>query len=181
MQNEITQGGPLLDKQGNLTQIGWSRQPLLDCNLEKVNFYPAYKKPFQRFRVKRWDYYAVFTPKRFFSATIADLGYAGNIFVYTLDFESNQLYEEGLIIPLGKGIQMPRNSTEGDTIFDSKKAQILFQVQMGKRTVCVEWDSYNNGKGIHADLNFYCPLNGHAVDLAVVIETFLLNWDHDRH
>jgi hypothetical protein len=170
MQNEITQGGPLLDENGNLTQIGWSRQPLLDCNLEKVNFYSALKKPFQRFRVKRWDYYAVFTPKRFFSATIADLGYAGNIFVYTLDFESNQLYEEGLIIPLGKGIQMPRNSTEGDTIFDSKKAQILFQVQMGKRTVCVEWDSYNNGKGIHADLNFYCPQEHESMTIVIPIE-----------
>ena len=38
--------------------------------------------------MKRWDYYAVFTPQRFFSATIANLGYAGNIFVYMLDFAS---------------------------------------------------------------------------------------------
>ena len=58
----------------------------------------------QRFRIKRWDYYAVFTPQRFFSATIADLGYAGNIFVYTLDFASGDLHEEGVVIPLGSGI-----------------------------------------------------------------------------
>ena len=54
----------------------------------------------QFLRLKRWDYYAVFTPQRFFSATIADLGYAGNIFVYTLDFATNELHEEGLVIPL---------------------------------------------------------------------------------
>ena len=76
MQNELTQPSPLLDKQGRLAQIGWSRQPLLECNLENARFYSL--RFLQRFRIKRWDYYAVFTPKRFFSATIADLGYAGN-------------------------------------------------------------------------------------------------------
>ena len=85
------------------------RQPLLDCNLEDARFYRL--RPLQRFRIKRWDYYAVFTPQRFFSATIADLGYAGNIFVYTLDFASGELHEEGLVIPLGQGISLPRNST----------------------------------------------------------------------
>ncbi|HEX7974753.1 MAG TPA: DUF2804 family protein, partial [Anaerolineales bacterium] len=94
MQREILHPGPLLDEQGRLAQVGWSRQPLLDCNLENSHFYTL--RYFQGFRIKRWDYYAVFTPRRFFSATIADLGYAGNVFVYTLDFETNELYEEGL-------------------------------------------------------------------------------------
>ncbi len=101
MQNEITQQGTLLDTRGRPAVPGWSRQPLLDCNLEEASFYAF--RPLQRFRMKRWDYYAVFTPRRFFSATIADLGYAGNIFVYTLDFESGELHEEGLVIPLARG------------------------------------------------------------------------------
>src|SRR5512146_1102488 len=107
MQTELTQAGPLLDSQGNLAQVGWSRHPLLDCNLENARFYTL--RPFQRFRIKRWDYYAVFTPQRFFSATIADLGYAGNIFVYTLDFKTGELHEEGLVIPFGRGIKLERN------------------------------------------------------------------------
>ena len=111
MQTELTQPGPLLDPTGRLAQVGWSRQPLLDCNLENARFYAL--RPFQRFRIKRWDYYAVFSPRRFFSATIADLGYAGNIFVYTLDFATGELHEEGLVIPLGQGISLPRNSTRG--------------------------------------------------------------------
>jgi len=49
---------------------------------------------FQRFRIKRWDYYAVFTPRGFFSATIADLGYAGILFVYVMDFETKELHAE---------------------------------------------------------------------------------------
>jgi hypothetical protein len=69
MQTELTQAGPLLNTQGRPTQAGWSRQPLFDCNLEAARFYAL--RPLQHFRIKRWDYYAVFTPKHFFSATIA--------------------------------------------------------------------------------------------------------------
>jgi hypothetical protein len=112
MQTELTQPGPLLDASGRLAQAGWSRRPLLDCNLEQTRFYAL--RPLQRFRLKRWDYYAVFTPRRFFSATIADLGYAGNIFVYTLDFETGELHEEGLVIPLGRGLHLePSMPAEG--------------------------------------------------------------------
>ncbi len=125
MQNELTQPGPLLDSRGRLAQVGWARQPVLDCNLEAARFYRL--RPLQRFRVKRWDYYAVFSPHRFFSATIADLGYAGNIFVYTLDFETGALHEEGLVIPLARGVSLPRNSTTGDSHFADKNARLRFQ------------------------------------------------------
>ena len=122
MQNELTQAGPLLDAKGNLMQVGWSRKPLLDCNLENVNFYRI--RALQRFRVKRWDYYAVFTPNRFFSATVADLGYAGNIFVYTLDFRTGELHEEGLVIPLGSGIKLERNPEAGEASFANDKVSL---------------------------------------------------------
>src|SRR5512143_3988020 len=101
MQTEIAHPGPLLSPAGRLTAAGWSRFPLLDCNLERAAFCSPPLRPFQFLRVKRWDYYAVFSPRRFFSATIAHLGYAGNIFVYTMDFASGDLHEDGLVIPLG--------------------------------------------------------------------------------
>ena len=37
MQTELTQPGPLLDPLGRLAQVGWSRQPLLEANLEAAN------------------------------------------------------------------------------------------------------------------------------------------------
>jgi hypothetical protein len=70
MQTELTKSGSLLDDHGRLSQVGWSRYPLLEANLEAARFYRL--RGLQRFRIKRWDYYAVFTPQRFFSATIAD-------------------------------------------------------------------------------------------------------------
>lgn len=150
MQNELTQPGPLLDKNGRLAQVGWSRKPLLDCNLENVNFYAI--QPLQRFRVKRWDYYAVFTPHRFFSATIADLGYAGNIFVYTLDFTTGELHEEGLVIPFGNGIRLERNPEAGEASFKNDKVSLYFKVDGNQRFINVDWAGFDNGRGIHAEI-----------------------------
>lgn len=150
MQNELTQAGSLLDTYGNLTQVGWSRRPLLDCNLENASVYRL--RPLQRFRIKRWDYYAIFTPNRFFSATIADLGYAGNIFVYTLDFTTGELHEEGLVIPLGNGIKLERNPEAGEASFVNEKVSLHFHAEEGERRVNVQWAGFDHGRGIQADV-----------------------------
>jgi len=150
MQNELTQPGPLLDTQGKLTQVGWSRKPLLDCNLENARFYKI--RQLQRFRIKRWDYYAVFTPNRFFSVTIADLGYAGNIFVYTLDFTMGELHEEGLVIPLAKGISLERNPEAGEASFKNDKVSLHFQADGEERRLNVDWAGFHNGRGIQAEI-----------------------------
>jgi hypothetical protein len=155
MQTELSQPGPLLKPGGNLAQIGWARQPILDCNLESARFYAL--RPLQRFRVKRWDYYAVFTPRRFFSATIADLGYAGNIFVYTLDFETGDLHEEGLVIPLGTGIELPRNSTEGEGHFENKRVKLDFKLYDDHRYLSVSWPDFHDGRGIQAEIDLNTP------------------------
>jgi hypothetical protein len=170
MQTEILQTGPLLNARGELAQVGWSRQPLLDCNLEQAAFYPFWKRPFQRFRIKRWDYYAVFTPRRFFSATIADLGYAGNIFVYTIDFASGDLHEEGLVIPLGRGITLPRNSTQGDSHFSGKGVRLDFRVRPGRRELSVDWPAFHEGRGIQAELSLACPPEHESMTIVIPIE-----------
>jgi hypothetical protein len=135
MQIELNQLGTLLNPDGRLAQIGWSRQPMLDCNLEAARFYSL--RPFQSLRIKRWDYYAIFLTHGFFSATIADLGYAGNLFVYAMDFETGELHEEGLVIPFGKGIQLSRNSTEGDSHFKNKEVSLNFHVESTYRSISV--------------------------------------------
>jgi hypothetical protein len=166
-QIEITKPGPLLDTQGRLAQVGWSRQPVLECNLENARFYPL--RNLQRFRIKRWDYYAVFTPQRFFSATVADLGYAGNIFVYTLDFSSGELHEEGLVVPLGKGIVLPRGSVSGETSFTNKQVSLRFEAKTGKRMVYVDWPGYHNGLGIKAEIALSCPPQHESITIVIPI------------
>jgi hypothetical protein len=167
MQNELTQPGKLLDPTGHLTQVGWLRQPQLDCNLENAHFYGL--RPLQRFRMKRWDYYAVFTPQRFFSATIADLGYAGNIFVYILDFASGELHEEGLVVPLGRGIDLPRNSTAGSAHFADGHASLDFELTPAGRRIKVSWPNFHGGRGIQAEILLHCPEEQESMTIVIPI------------
>jgi len=154
MQRELTTASPLLDKSGNLVQVGWARQPLLDCNLENVRFYRL-ARPLQAFRLKHWDYYGVTTPEFYFSATLAHLGYAGLVFVYTVDFVTAELHEETLLVPLGRGIQLPRNSDQGDSTFDNGKVRIAFRLEGPDRRVQVDWPAFKNGQGLSADVRLH--------------------------
>jgi hypothetical protein len=168
MQTELTQIGKLLDPDGRLTQVGWSRQQLLDCNLENAHFYKLHS--FQRFRIKRWDYYAIFTPGYFFSATIADLGYAGNIFVYILNYATNELHEEGLVIPLSRGITLPRNSYTGNSSFEDKHARLNFEVLPHGRRIQVSWPSFHEGRGITADIMLQQPTEHESMTIVIPIK-----------
>ncbi len=167
MQNELTQPGPLLDPNGKLANVGWSRHPILDCNLENARFYAL--RPLQRFRTKCWDYYAIFTPTRFFSATIADLGYAGNIFVYTLDFETGDLHEEGLVIPLGKGITLERNPVDGKASFANEKVSLEFNIEDEKKTLKVDWADFHDGRGIQAEITLHQPADHESMNIIIPI------------
>ena len=167
MQTELTQPGPRLDAHGRPAQVGWSRRPLLDANLEDARFYAL--RPLQRFRLKRWDYYAIFSPRRFFSATIADLGYAANIFVYTLDFARGELHEEGLVIPLARGVRLARGSLAGETAFANDKASLRFVAQPDERHVAVEWPGFHDGRGIRADLRLRVPPGHESMNIVIPI------------
>ena len=167
MQYEITQAGPLLDENGRPAQIGWSRQPLLDCNLERARFYPL--GLLQRFRKKRWNYYAVFTPHRCFSATIADLGYAANLFVYSLDFEKGGLHEEGLVAPLGRNTTLERNSPEGEASYASAKVSLRFTADPDERRVRVDWPGFHDGRGINADIRLAVPPGHESMTIVIPI------------
>ncbi len=175
MQIEITNPSPLLQADGRLTQVGWARQPVLDANLEDARFYPF--KPLQRFRLKRWDYYAVFTPRRFFSATIADLGYAGNLFVYTLDFQTNELREEGIIVPFGKGVELPRNSTEGRSYFADNRLKLDFAVHPDRRHISVQWDAFHDGRGIQAEIDLQTPPGYESMNIVIPIGKRRFYWN----
>jgi hypothetical protein len=169
MQNEITSPGALLDSKGDLAQVGWSRFPLLDPNLENLAFYPRLARPLQFARTKRWDYYALFTPQRFFSATIADLGYAGNIFVYVMDLASGDLHEEGLVIPLGRGIVLPRSSDQGETSFANKQVTLSFRTDPGRRDLSIDWPGFHAGRGIHAEISLACPPEHESMTIVIPI------------
>ncbi len=169
-QREITLPGPLLTPEGRLAQIGWARQPLLDCNLEDARFYPALMRPLQRFRVKKWDYYGVTTPEIFFSATIAHLGYAATVatvFVYLVDFKSKTYHEESkTIFPPGSAI-LPRNSDQGESRYHGKKQKLRFWVEEDARRVQVAWLNFA-GEALEADITLAHTPEQHESTVVVI-------------
>ena len=167
MQHELVTSSPLLDKNGKLLQVGWARQPLLDCNLEDARFYRF--RPLQRYRLKRWDYYGVTTPEFFFSATLSHLGYAGLVFVYVIDFVTGEYHEETLISPLGRGIHLARNSGKGDSNFDNAKARVNLQLEGNSRRLRVDWLAFNRGQGLAADVVLHFPLEHESLVIVIPI------------
>ena len=177
MQNELTDSTPLLDQNGNLIQVGWARYPLMECNLENVAFYPRWLRWWQFARVKVWDYYAIFTPKRFFSATIANLGYAGNVFVYTLVFETGDLYEEGLVIPLGRGVNLSYQ-TVGVCEYQGQGASLRFETSPETRQIHVDWPSFHGGSGIHAEINLQQKQGHESMNIVIPISGKRFYYNH---
>lgn len=154
--SEITAPGTLLDEQGELAHAGWARQPYLDCNLESARSLPL--SPLQALRVKRWDYYAVAMPECFFSVTLAHLGYVGSVFAYILDLATNELTEETLLVPFGRGIHLARNSGTGESWFDNGRVRVAFEPAADARRVQVRWPGFDSGRGIAADLTLHLSL-----------------------
>jgi hypothetical protein len=155
IQKELTGPGNLLTLQGDVSQAGWARQPVLDCNLERAGFYKL--RPLQHFRIKRWDYYGVTTENRFYSFTLADLGYAGQVFAYVVDFNSHKCEEATLTVPFGRGIRLPRNSTiEGTSSYDNGNVRMVFQANPGWRKISLNWPGFC-GKGLSAEVQMSLP------------------------
>jgi hypothetical protein len=154
-QHEITTTSPLLDDQGHLAQVGWARGPLLDCNLERAAFYARPLRFFQPLRVKRWDYYGITTPARFFSVTLADLGYACQAFVYTVDFAARRWHEETRTIRPG-GVSLPRNSTDGVSEYSNGDLRLRFAAAAGERRLLVHWPDFG-GQPLHAEITLQTP------------------------
>ncbi len=194
MQHELTTPSPLLDKQGELVQVGWSRQPVLDANLEDAGFYRL--RALQPLRIKRWDYYGLTTPRHYLSFTLADLGYAGQVFAYVVDLQTPGHHEETLTVPLSRGIHLPRNSTEGDSTFDNGRVRLAFQAEpsspgrlpkpstLGRlpkpstlgRRVSVSWPGFG-GQGLAAELSLALAPEHESMNLVIPIagRRFYLN------
>lgn len=165
-QREIKEAGPLLTGQGDLAQVGWSRHPLLDCNLEEARFYRF--RPVQRFRLKRWDYYGVTTPTTYFSATLADVGYLGSAFVCTIDTSTGEYQEGTLTIPLARGIRLPRNSHEGESCFDNGRVRLSFQAEREIRRLSVSWPGFGR-RGLRAEILLRLPPSHESMTIVIPI------------
>ncbi len=150
MEHRIIEKSPLLGADGRLMQKGYATEPLLDYNPEALKLSPL---PFvNRLRLKEWDYYGVWSGERFFSITISHIGYAGLIFAYVIDFRNGRIIEKGRITPLGKGVELPRTSLEGDAVFEHDGLRVAFLRKTDGRHIELYWPQFSNGRTLSAEL-----------------------------
>jgi hypothetical protein len=168
-QRQLKGPGPLLNPDGSLADVGWARQPILDCNLEYTRVYSPLFQLWQPMRIKRWDYYGITTPTHFFSFTVSDVGYLASIFAYVIEFETGIYHEETLTIPLAKGVSLPRNSTDGVSIFDNGKVRLKFSVAGETRKISVNWPGFFNG-GLNAEVEMSLPESHESMLIVIPIK-----------
>ncbi len=166
LQRVLTEPGNLLDADGNLTQVGWATNQVLDCNLENCHFYKI--KAFQGLRVKIWDYYAVTTPTHFFSFTLSDIGYLGMVFAYVIDFQTGEYKEETIAVPFARGVKLPRNSTQGTSEYKKGGISLQFVVKDHTRELTVHWPGFG-GSALNAELSFACPPEHESMNIVIPI------------
>jgi hypothetical protein len=167
VQRLIETPGPLLADDGSLAAIGWSRQPMLDSNLEKINFYRL--RFLQKLRLKRWDYYGITTPTHYYSFTISDIGYLGMVFAYVLEFATGKFHEQTLALPFARGVVLPRNSTSGESLYDNGKVSLRFWFEDDLRRMSVQWPGFG-GTDLAADVNLSMPSEHESMVIVVPIE-----------
>ena len=168
-QKEITTRSKLLDAKGNLAQVGWSRQPMLDCNLEDTHIEKT-AAFWQPMRIKVWDYYGFTTPTHFISFTVSNVGYIASIFAYVIDFKTGKYTEQTLTVPLAKGAHLPRNSDEGETCFDNGKVHLHFSVKKEFRTVSARWKDFLPGKPLNAEIEMKLPSRHESMNIVIPIK-----------
>lgn len=166
-QRQLKGPGPLLNRDGSLADVGWARQPVLDCNLENAGFYGL--RFLQPLRIKRWDYYGLTTPTHFYSFTLSDLGYLQMVFAYVVDFEKQSHHEETLTLLPGAGVRLPRSSQEGDSCFESGKARLKFSAGPDARRLEVDWPGFG-GQGLHCQARLALPAHHESLVIVVPIK-----------
>jgi hypothetical protein len=103
----------------NSEAVGWSRTPLHTCNLS--GRWP---------RKKRWNYWAITSEDYLFSATVSNVDYSGLVFVYLADFVADIFEEATLILPLGRGCDLPE-TVNADVNFAGKGMRVAM-IKKGK-------------------------------------------------
>lgn len=148
--HEVTREQKLLNVQGNIAECGWSRKQL------QVYERGAIRAP--KFRIKEWDYYMVLNRDFAAAFTISDDGYVGLQSVSFLDFTRPWEHTETILdaFPMGK-LHLPKNSSTGNTVYESKRLNLRFLVEKEGRRIVGEFKNFNGDKDFACDICLHQP------------------------
>jgi hypothetical protein len=112
-ERELTQPVAVADAAGRLRPeaIGWSRQPLHQCNFAH--------QP----RAHAFDYWCVASREVALTLLVADVGLAGVALVSALDLTDERMVERRYLRPRGLSVPMPPG-TDGEVVLDGWRLQL---------------------------------------------------------
>lgn len=101
---EITADVPLVTHAGRLNPeaVGWSRHP---------HHIARFRRP--DLRSKRWEWWAIVTPRHILGFTVADARYVGLVTVYLLDRRSGEQVALDVTTPLATDVVLQERSGQG--------------------------------------------------------------------
>ncbi len=143
--HEVLREQKLLDARGNIAEPGWGRRQLWTYERGAV------RAP--KFRIKEWDYYLVLNKEFAAAFTISDDGYVGLQSVSFLDFTQPWEHTETILdaFPMGK-LHLPKSSSVGNTVYESRRLAMRFSVEKGGRRIRCSF------KRFHGDKDFSCDI-----------------------
>lgn len=164
--HEVTKKQPLLDKNGQLTEPGWSKQLVQKYSRADI------KAP--KFRIKEWDYYLVMNKDFAIALTLSDLGYLGMISASFLDFTRPWEHTESVLtaFPMGK-FNLPSDSKAGVSKFENNRVSMDLVAEEGKRHLVCEFKKFDGEKDFKCDIILEQP----EMDTLVIATP----WDKKHH
>ena len=156
LEKEFIEPRNLCDASGALlnSSIGWSRQPIFNCNLRG-----------RTFRKKKWNYWYMVNDSLLFSITVSNLDYIGMIFTYAYDFKTGKFMEKTVAVPFGRNCNLPNNVHES-IHFENKDMQVLFDEVKGNTHIQVSTKDFG-GQPLSADLIVYHPKNHETMNVVI--------------
>lgn len=146
-QKQILKADNLLNDDGTLKNVGYSKSMILSYNKEVIK---------KKNRIKEWDYYYIADDTYALCLTISNLSYIAVISASVIDFREYAHFNKTSILfkPKDK-VEMPLSSKEGDTYLKTKDAEFKFIVKDGKRHLIGKYTNFYPDNGYDArDLEF---------------------------
>ncbi|MFP4015895.1 MAG: DUF2804 domain-containing protein [Halanaerobiales bacterium] len=155
-EREIKDKVKLCDDEGRLNPdaVGWSKQPIYRCNLS--GSWP---------RKKKWNYWSITGPDCLFSVTVSNVDYVGLVFMYFLDFKTEEFLYRSIIVPFGRGCSLPE--TVNETVEFKHREMLVSFIHHGSQVkIKVECPDIQ-GRELKADLCVSYPEGHETINVVI--------------
>ena len=145
MQHKIITRGPLLDKNGQLNEVGYATSLVLDYDRSAIKG--------GRLRIKEWDYYLITDGHIGIALTIADNSYMGLDSISFLDFDEGwEITKSPMrVMTMGK-TGFPATSAKGDVEIYGKDYFLSFWNDGTGRKLSFKMDKFKGDDAIRGEI-----------------------------